>query len=77
MALAVFAALAALYSAWFRDSSFAKVHDVRVSGLDGPQSRQIRNALEDAGLSMTTLHVRESALRDAVADFPIVRSVRG
>lgn len=74
-ALALLVGLAALYTVWFRDSSFAKVHDVYVTGLDGPQSRQIRTALEDAGLDMTTLHVRQSALRNAVADFPVVRSV--
>jgi cell division protein FtsQ len=75
MMLAVLAGLAVLYVGWFRDSSFAKVHDVYVSGLSGPQSRSIRAALEDAGVSMTTLHVRDGALRAAVADYPVVRSV--
>src|SRR5206468_12236034 len=56
MTLALLAGLAVLYVGWFRDSSFAKVHDVYVSGLSGPQSRSIRASLEDAGLSMTTLH---------------------
>ncbi|MFL5894725.1 MAG: cell division protein FtsQ/DivIB [Thermoleophilaceae bacterium] len=75
IALTALAALGALYVAWFRDSSFARVHDVHVTGLEGPQSHAIRSALENAGLDMTTLHVREGTLRDAVADFPIVRSV--
>jgi cell division protein FtsQ len=74
-ALAAFVVLTAGYWLWFRDSSFARVHDVYVTGVSGPQSRAIRSALEEAGLDMTTLNVRESDLRDAVADYPVVRSV--
>jgi cell division protein FtsQ len=73
-----FAALIVLFSAywlWFRDSSFARVHDVYVTGVDGPQARAIRSALEQAGLGMTTLHVRPAELRDAVSGYPVVRSV--
>jgi cell division protein FtsQ len=69
------AALGCLYWFWFRDSSFARVHDVYVTGVDGPQARAIRSALEDAGLGMTTLRVRTQDLRDAVADYPVVRSI--
>ena len=67
--------LACAYWLWFRDSSFARVHDVYVTGVEGPQARAIRNALEDAGLGMTTLHVKNGDLRAAVADYPVVRSV--
>ena len=67
--------LASAYWLWFRDSSFARVHDVYVTGVEGPQARAIRNALEDAGLGMTTLHVKDSDLRAAVSDYPVVRSV--
>jgi cell division protein FtsQ len=73
--LAVLAALCALYWLWFRDSSFARVHDVQVSGVSGPQARAIRSALEDAGLAQTTLHVSNADLRAAVADYPVVRSI--
>jgi cell division protein FtsQ len=73
--LAVLAALASLYWLWFRDSSFAKVKDVYVTGVDGPQARAIRSALEQAGLGMTTLHVRTADLRAAVAGYPVVRSI--
>jgi cell division protein FtsQ len=73
--LAAFAVLAGAYWFWFRDSSFAQVHDVYVTGVTGPQARAIRNVLEDAGLGMTTLHVRQSDLRAAVSDYPVVRSV--
>jgi cell division protein FtsQ len=73
--LVAFAVFAAGYWLWFRDSSFARVHDVYVTGVDGPQARAIRSALEEAGLDMTTLHVRTRDLRDAIADYPVVRSV--
>jgi cell division protein FtsQ len=67
--------IASAYWLWFRDSSFARVHDVYVTGVDGPQARAIRSALEEAGLGMTTLHVRDADLRAAVSDYPVVRSV--
>jgi cell division protein FtsQ len=73
--LLAFFVLMSIYWLWFRDSSFAGVHDVYVTGVDGPQARAIRNALEDAGLGMTTLHVKPGDLRAAVADYPVVRSV--
>jgi cell division protein FtsQ len=73
--LAAFVVLASVYWLWFRDSSFARVNTVYVTGVDGPQARSIRSALEEAGLDMTTLHVRTTDLRDAVADYPVVRSI--
>jgi cell division protein FtsQ len=73
--LAALMFLGSLYWLWFRDSSFARVHDVQVSGVSGPQARAIRSALEDAGLSQTTLHVSDADLRAAVADYPVVRSI--
>jgi cell division protein FtsQ len=73
--LAAFIVLLSAYWFWFRDSSFARVQDVYVTGVAGPQARSIRLALENAGMDMTTLHVRPSALRDAVSDYPVVRSV--
>jgi len=73
--LAGLVALSAVYWLWFRDSSFARVNTVYVTGVDGPQARAIRSALEQAGLDMTTLHVRTSDLRKAVAGYPVVRSI--
>src|SRR5205823_1472959 len=67
--------LASAYWFWFRDSSFARVHQVYVTGVDGPQARAIRSALEDAGLEQSSLHVRTDALKAAVQDYPVVRSV--
>lgn len=74
-ALATVIVLLAGYWFWFRDSSFARVHDVYVTGLSGPQSRAIRDALENAGLSMSTLHVNTKELEAAVATYPVVRSI--
>jgi cell division protein FtsQ len=67
--------LLSAYWFWFRDSSFARVNEVYVTGVAGPQARAIRSALENAGMDMTTLHVRPGALRDAVSDYPVVRSI--
>lgn len=75
LVLGVLMLLAAAYWFWFRDSTFARVQEVYVTGVDGPQARSIRSALEDAGLDQTTLHVRQGALRDAVRDYPVVRSL--
>ena len=74
-ALAALIVLTSVYWLWFRDSTFARVHDVYVTGVEGPQARAIRSALEQAGLDMSTLHVRTADLRGAVADYPVVRSV--
>jgi cell division protein FtsQ len=75
IALAVLAFLVSAYWLWFRDSSFARVKEVYVTGVDGPQARAIRSALEQAGLDMSTLHVKTADLRDAVSDYPVVRSI--
>lgn len=66
-----------LVPGWFalRDSGLVRVDDVSVDGVSGPQAQQIRQALEAAARRMTTLHVDEQALADAVASFPVVASV--
>lgn len=74
----VFASLAAAYFYWFRDSSLVAVEKVRVEGVGGAvaQGEEIRAALDAAGREMTTLHVDHDRLRQAVADFPEVASIR-
>ena len=57
---------------WFRDSSVAQVRDVFVTGLSSAEEPQIREALKNAALDMTTLHVREDQLRAAVAQYPSI-----
>lgn len=74
-AAATLALLIAGYWFWFRDSSFARVKEVYVTGVSGPQARAIRSALESAALDQSTLHVRTDELRDAVSIYPVVRSI--
>jgi cell division protein FtsQ len=57
---------------WVRDSSFAEVRTVTVTGTTTSEQDQVRAALENAARSMTTLHVREDALRRAVSSYPSV-----
>jgi cell division protein FtsQ len=57
---------------WLRDSSLVEVTAVRVTGATTSDEARIRSALESAARDMTTLHVREEILREAVARFPSV-----
>jgi cell division protein FtsQ len=61
---------------WVRDSSFVAVEQVEVIGARGPDARAIRAALDGAARDMTTLHVRQDALRAAVAAYGIVHDLR-
>lgn len=61
---------------WLRDSSLVRVQQVTVEGIQGREADQVRRALEAEGMEMTTLHVRENALLSAVAQYPVVRSLR-
>jgi cell division protein FtsQ len=60
---------------WVRDSSLLAVRDVSVSGADSTEGAQIRSALRTAALDMTTLHVREDALRSAVSQYPSIKGL--
>ena len=57
---------------WLRDSDLVRVQDVFVTGLTSQEEPQIREALKNAALDMTTLHVREDQLRAAVAQYPSI-----
>jgi len=61
---------------WLRDSSLVAVEHVRVTGANGSDGPAIRRALSAAAREMTTLHVREGSLRDAVSAYPIVKDLR-
>lgn len=61
---------------WVRDSSLVRVERVSVVGASGPEAPRVRAALTGAATEMTTLHVRQDALRDAVRSFPTVKDVR-
>ena len=72
--LAAVGALVLLVAAgfWLRDSSLVAVDEVTVTGASGPDAPKIESALRDVARDMTTLHVREDELREAVASFPTV-----
>jgi len=70
-------AVALLVAGWFwlRDSSLVAVRTVTVTGLTGGQTAEIEQALERAGRSMSTLHLRREALDSAVAPYSIVKRI--
>jgi cell division protein FtsQ len=60
---------------WVRSSSLSAVRSVRVVGLSGVDSGQIRNALETTARSMSTLNVSTDDFHNTVAAYPEVKSV--
>jgi cell division protein FtsQ len=60
---------------WVRDSSLVAVRTITVTGLASDEAPEIRSALRSAAFDMTTLHVREDALRAAVSQYPSVKAV--
>jgi cell division protein FtsQ len=68
-------AVAALGWFWLRDSSLVAVDDVTVTGVSGPDAGRVRAVLEDAARDMTTLHVSEGDLHNAVAAYPQVKAL--
>jgi cell division protein FtsQ len=61
---------------WFRESSFAAVEQVSVSGTTSSEDTQVREALEAAAKGMSTLAVDNDALEDAVEPFASVAGLR-
>jgi cell division protein FtsQ len=70
----VLVVLYAGYMLWFRNLSWFAIDEVTVTGATTNQS-QIKAAVEDAARDMTTLHLKDDQLRNAVAQFPTVASV--
>jgi cell division protein FtsQ len=70
----VLLALYGLYMFWIRNLSWFAIHDVTVKGAT-TNERQIQSAVEQVAGDMTTLHIKDGELRDAVARFPTVASV--
>src|ERR687885_233188 len=62
--------------AWLRDSPLVAVRTVTVTGVSGPDAREVRDALVAAARDMTTLHVRTGDLRSAVDAYPGVLGVQ-
>jgi cell division protein FtsQ len=67
--------LGSLYQFWFRDCALVAVNEVEVSGLTTKDAPRIQAALTAAAEEMTTLHVREDELEEAVRGFPVVGSI--
>ena len=66
----------AVYMFWFRDSSLVAVKAVRVQGTGSTGvEKRLDKVLVNAGLGMTTLHIRQGILDDAARSFPLVESV--
>ncbi len=75
VALALLLALLGGVWVWLRDSSLVAVRSVQVAGASGPDGAAIREALVTAARNMTTLDVKMSELRTAVAPYPVVKSL--
>ncbi|MEA2291756.1 MAG: cell division protein FtsQ [Solirubrobacteraceae bacterium] len=76
LALVALVALGGAGWMWLRDSSLVRVTDVLVTGTSSSAEPRIRAALDSAAREMTTLHVRERTLQQAVAGFPSVAALR-
>jgi len=68
-------AMAGLYHFWLRDSSLVGVNEVEVTGLTTKDGPRIQAMLESVGEDMTTLHVQQDELEEAVSTFPVVGSI--
>jgi cell division protein FtsQ len=75
IALATALVLAAGYQLWLRDSSFVSVEDVTVTGLTTKDAARVRAQLISAARTMTTLHVEQDELRQAIAAYPVVQGL--
>jgi cell division protein FtsQ len=75
----VVGALLALLAAgwmWFRDSSFVRVRELTITGVTASDGERVKAALESAAREMSTLHVREDALREATRDLDSVADLK-
>ena len=61
---------------WFRDSSFAAVERVTITGSGSSERAQVRQALAAAGTGMSTLRLDKRALEDVVEPFASVAGLR-
>jgi hypothetical protein len=61
---------------WFRDSTFAAVEHVTITGSGSSEQAQVRQALETTAAGMSTLRVDERALEQVVEPFSSVAGLR-
>ena len=60
---------------WVRQSSLVAVRRVTITGLSGPDASQIRTAIAQAALGMSTLDVNAQRLHEAVAPYSVVHAL--
>jgi cell division protein FtsQ len=60
---------------WLRGSSLVAIERVQLIGVRGPEHAAVERALEGAARRMTTLNLDQAALAQAVAAYPVVRSL--
>lgn len=72
--VAVAIVLVAGYYLWLRDSSLFAVDEVKVEGAT-VNGDEVAAALEDVAGEMTTLHIDDEKLREAVSRFPTIASI--
>ena len=75
MVLAACLVLAAGFQFWLRDSTLVAVENVKVTGLTTKDASRLRASLVAAAHTMTTLHVDQAELEDAIAAYPVVRAL--
>jgi cell division protein FtsQ len=77
-AAALFALALILLGAWLyvRSSSLVAIRQVQVRGLAGADAGQIRTALENEALTMTTLNISTAKLESSVSGYPHVAGVQ-
>ena len=73
--LLVLAAIAVGTFFWVRQSSLVAVRRVTITGLSGPDAAQIRTAIAQAALGMSTIDVDAQRLHEAVAPYPVVHAL--
>jgi cell division protein FtsQ len=60
---------------WVRQSSLVVVRRVTITGVSGPDAPQIRDAITQAALGMSTIDVDAQRLHAAVAPYPVVHAL--
>ncbi len=75
MVLAACLVLAGGFQFWLRDSTLVAVEDVEVTGLTTKDASRVRASLVSAAHTMTTLHVDQAELEDAIAAYPVVQAL--
>lgn len=64
--------LTGVYLAWFKDSSFVRVENVKVEGIEGPEAEAVTAALTESALGMSTLDFDQVGLETVASSFQTV-----